>query len=67
VAIVRKREILRRQRLLLLHNAFARCPHPIQQRLQKRFYPLESTTVYVHCVTDGRRDIQDILQERLLR
>jgi len=30
-------------------------------------YSLESTTVYVHCVLDGRRDIQTILQERLLR
>lgn len=30
-------------------------------------YSLESTTVYVHCVLDGRRDIHDILQERLLR
>ena len=30
-------------------------------------YSLESTTVYVHCVVDGRRDIQEILQERLLR
>ena len=30
-------------------------------------YSLESTTVSVHCVLDGRRDIQDILQERLLR
>jgi toxin ParE1/3/4 len=30
-------------------------------------YSLESTTVYVHCVLDGRRDIQAILQERLLR
>jgi toxin ParE1/3/4 len=30
-------------------------------------YSLESTTVYVHCVLDGRRDIQEILQERLLR
>jgi toxin ParE1/3/4 len=30
-------------------------------------YSLESTTVFVHCVLDGRRDIQDILQERLLR
>jgi toxin ParE1/3/4 len=27
----------------------------------------ESTTVYVHCILDGRRDIQDLLQERLLR
>ena len=30
-------------------------------------YSFESTTVYVHCILDGRRDIQDILQERLLR
>ncbi len=30
-------------------------------------YSLESTTVYVHCVLDGRRDIETILQERLLR
>ena len=30
-------------------------------------YSLESSTVYVHCVLDGRRDIQTILQERLLR
>jgi toxin ParE1/3/4 len=30
-------------------------------------YSLEFTTVYVHCVLDGRRDIQAILQERLLR
>jgi toxin ParE1/3/4 len=30
-------------------------------------YSFESTTVYVHCILDGRRDIQDLLQERLLR
>jgi toxin ParE1/3/4 len=30
-------------------------------------YSLESRTVSVHCVLDGRRDVQDILQERLLR
>jgi toxin ParE1/3/4 len=30
-------------------------------------YSLESTTAYVHCVLDGRRDIQAILQERILR
>ena len=30
-------------------------------------YSLESTTVHVHIVLDGRRDIQAILQERLLR
>ena len=30
-------------------------------------YSFESTTVNVHCVLDGRRDIQTILQERVLR
>jgi toxin ParE1/3/4 len=30
-------------------------------------YSLDSTTVNVHCVLDGRRDIQTILQDRLLR
>lgn len=30
-------------------------------------YSLESMTVCVHCVLDGRRDVQEILQERLLR
>jgi toxin ParE1/3/4 len=33
----------------------------------RAIYSLESTTVCVHCVLDGRRDIQTILQERLLR
>jgi toxin ParE1/3/4 len=30
-------------------------------------YSLESTTVNVHCVVDGRRDIQDFIQERLMQ
>ena len=30
-------------------------------------YSIESSTVYIHCVLDRRRDIQTILQERLLR
>lgn len=30
-------------------------------------YSIELATVCVHCVLDGRRDIQSILQERLLR
>ena len=30
-------------------------------------YSFESPTVFAHCVLDGRRDIQTILQERLLR
>ncbi len=30
-------------------------------------YSLESSTVHVHCVLEGRREIQTVLQERLLR
>ena len=30
-------------------------------------YSLDKSTVFIHCVLDGRRDIQTILQERLLR
>lgn len=31
------------------------------------FYSIDSTIVSIHCVIDGRRDIQTILQERMLR
>ena len=30
-------------------------------------YQINNTDVFIHCVLDGRRDLQDILQERLLR
>ncbi len=30
-------------------------------------YSIESASVYVHCILDGRRDVQTILQERLFR
>lgn len=30
-------------------------------------YSIERSNVFVHCILDGRRDIQTILQERLLR
>ena len=30
-------------------------------------YQIVEMSVYVHCVIDGRRDLQDILQRRLLR
>ena len=30
-------------------------------------YSIESNWVYIHSILDGRRDIQTILQERLLR
>ena len=31
------------------------------------FYSIERTTVSIHCVLDGRRDMQTLLQDRLLR
>jgi toxin ParE1/3/4 len=31
------------------------------------FYSIEKKNVFVHCILDGRRDIQTILQERSLR
>jgi toxin ParE1/3/4 len=31
------------------------------------FYSIEAKTVNVHCILDGRRDIQTVLQERSLR
>jgi toxin ParE1/3/4 len=30
-------------------------------------YTITKSQVFVHCVLDGRRDLQDLLQERLLR
>ncbi len=30
-------------------------------------YQVVKNNVYIHCVLDGRRDMMDILQERLLR
>ncbi len=30
-------------------------------------YEIEKKTVFVHCVLDGRRDLQDLLERRLLR
>ncbi|MDP2157026.1 MAG: type II toxin-antitoxin system RelE/ParE family toxin [Nitrospirota bacterium] len=30
-------------------------------------YQVTQRTVYVYCVLDGRRDLQDLLQDRLLR
>jgi toxin ParE1/3/4 len=31
------------------------------------FFSLDRTLVTIHCVLDGRRDLQTLLQERLLR
>jgi len=33
----------------------------------KIIYQIIGQNVYVHCILDGRRDLQDILQRRLLR
>ncbi len=30
-------------------------------------YEIEGKIVFVHCILDGRRDIQDLLERRLLR
>ena len=30
-------------------------------------YEVKKTNVYVHCIIDGRRDLQELLQTRLLR
>jgi toxin ParE1/3/4 len=30
-------------------------------------YQVIKSSVYVHCVLDGRRDLQDLLQQRILR
>jgi toxin ParE1/3/4 len=30
-------------------------------------YQIIESDVYIHCVIDGRRDLEDLLQERLLR
>jgi len=30
-------------------------------------YQIIESDVYVHCILDGRRDLEDLLQERLLR
>lgn len=30
-------------------------------------YNIEGTTIFIHCVLDGRRDMQSLLAERLLR
>lgn len=31
------------------------------------FYSVDGATVTIHCVLDGRRDLQTLLEERLLR
>jgi toxin ParE1/3/4 len=33
----------------------------------KIIYQIINNTVYVHCILDGRRDLEELLQQRLLR
>lgn len=30
-------------------------------------YQVKETNIYIHCILDGRRELQQLLQERLLR
>jgi toxin ParE1/3/4 len=39
----------------------------IHVKIYRIIYQIIGSEVFVHCVLDGRRDIQDLLQERLLR
>ena len=39
----------------------------IRYKPYRIFYSIESTAVIVHCVLDGRRDMQTLLAEHLLR
>ena len=36
-------------------------------KLYRIIYQVIKSDVYVHCVLDGRRDLQDLLQQRVLR
>lgn|SRR5208283_1023812 len=36
-------------------------------KLYRIIYEVAGESVFIHCVLDGRRDLQDILQNRLLR
>ncbi len=39
----------------------------IHLKVYKIIYEIIGTEVFVHCVLDGRRDLQDLLQQRLVR
>lgn len=39
----------------------------IRYKPYRILYSIDGSTVYVHCVLDGRRDMQTLLQERLMR
>ena len=39
----------------------------IHCKVYRIIYQVIEADVFIHCVVDGRRDLQDILQQRLLR
>ena len=39
----------------------------IRYKPYRIIYSVDASKVYVHCVLDGRRDVQTLLEERLLR
>jgi toxin ParE1/3/4 len=39
----------------------------IHLKVYRIIYQISGSDVFVHCVLDGRRDIEDLLRERLLR
>ncbi len=39
----------------------------IHLKVYRIIYEIIGNDVFVHCVLDGRRDLQDLLQQRLLR
>ena len=39
----------------------------IRRKPYRIFYSVEGSTVYIHCVLDGRRDLQTLLEDRLMR
>jgi toxin ParE1/3/4 len=39
----------------------------IHLKVYRIIYQIINSDVYIHCILDGRRDIQSILQQRMLR
>lgn len=39
----------------------------IHWKVYRIIYTIEGDEVFVHCILDGRRDVQELLQQRLLR
>lgn len=50
-----------------LARIFVRNFRQIHFKPYRIIYSVQGSTVYVHCVLDGRRDLQDLLGRRLLR